>query len=703
MIKKYKLFLDESGQFTGSKTETDDSRSSIVAGLLIENYDEKKYDENWAQRLLEKVKGKSPSFRRIRINPYHGMEEKDPNNGEFAYQVLKEMLSNPNIKLINFKNAMRNYVIDSNRTYLMVFCEGVIKLLTDLLSSSEDDIDLEILYAARQNLNQFNGLETNAFSQIDIKEYKRRLEERFQQEFMLLPEAKRLRVVNRNLSPDSGTGSRILNLADVVCFGLRGGMMPDPEGIIRIPPRFQELIKKLDVCEYKVGENSKWSKLNQLLIEDKISEVILYWYTDEDTLPEGPLQEFLPKFEEKLLGKIKQRSFDMKIVFQALSNYLKNKIRNGENEPAKNLIKRLEEEFCNFLAANQLGYKAFLFDLYFHDITRCSHEGLDGEASNLIAKAEELLHSEKLFECKDIPYLTSYKHRKVENFINLFQAEAAIGEIEQLIASEQQYAEYAAMFDSVVVRNSELGKLYGTYIRIVSYFYGNDEVYVEQAKEYLEEALANFAKDARTDISRAYLNGCNLYCALQNQDKAQEYLALALNCDNSPEAIAEAIKKETKNDYYLMSYMHVMGLGKNNAKALFQAYKKYNLYENVKDLRRGHPKYAILLLLARSIRNYFAEDPKSIFEQAAEIALEDENKYPIYCAGLAALAEQALLLKGGKRKESVQAALEHIVNFLQKNQEFNGWLPMDYESVLSLPTAEQEAWLQQFAAKVPII
>ena len=88
-MKQYQLFLDESGQFIekGSNGKAA-QKPGIVAGYLAEN---RKCNNEWAKKLLQKTKESSSSFSEIKIDPFHGMEDRDPHLPAFITALLQEL------------------------------------------------------------------------------------------------------------------------------------------------------------------------------------------------------------------------------------------------------------------------------------------------------------------------------------------------------------------------------------------------------------------------------------------------------------------------------------------------------------------------------------------------------------------------------------------------------------------------------------
>ena len=70
-MKRYQLFLDESGGFIEKRNGKSVKKPSIVAGYLAANSD---CTEEWAKSIFRETKNSDSRFAKISIDPFHGLE-----------------------------------------------------------------------------------------------------------------------------------------------------------------------------------------------------------------------------------------------------------------------------------------------------------------------------------------------------------------------------------------------------------------------------------------------------------------------------------------------------------------------------------------------------------------------------------------------------------------------------------------------------
>ena len=94
-MKKYQLFLDESGGFIENKNGKKVDKPSSVAGYLAENQD---CTEEWAESIFCDVKNSDSRFSKININPFHGLQTyNNPNMTAFVFSAGGTFIKHPDI------------------------------------------------------------------------------------------------------------------------------------------------------------------------------------------------------------------------------------------------------------------------------------------------------------------------------------------------------------------------------------------------------------------------------------------------------------------------------------------------------------------------------------------------------------------------------------------------------------------------------
>lgn len=99
-MKRYQLFLDESGGFIENRNGKKVQKPSIVAGYLAED---KECNELWAKDIFKETKNSNSYFFKININPFHGLETfNNPNLTTFVTAVLQRLCNNKRIVAMFF-------------------------------------------------------------------------------------------------------------------------------------------------------------------------------------------------------------------------------------------------------------------------------------------------------------------------------------------------------------------------------------------------------------------------------------------------------------------------------------------------------------------------------------------------------------------------------------------------------------------------
>ena len=142
-MKDYYLYLDESGSFEPQGTPNL-GRASIVAGYLTE----KAMSESEAFSLFREVQESDAKYAAISIQPFHGLEERHPALGAFVGDMLRAMVER-GMKIVVFGEGRYHHIVNSDRTYLNILADGVVKLAMELLAKTDDEIRLHVLYAWR--------------------------------------------------------------------------------------------------------------------------------------------------------------------------------------------------------------------------------------------------------------------------------------------------------------------------------------------------------------------------------------------------------------------------------------------------------------------------------------------------------------------------------------------------------------------------
>lgn len=690
-MKKYQLFLDESGGFIENKNGKKVDKPSSVAGYLAENQD---CTEEWAESIFCDVKNSDSRFSKININPFHGLKTyNNPNMTAFVTAVLQKMCSNKSIRLVEFKNMKGLDIVNSNITYLNVLTEGIIQLITELLAETQDKINLDIIYAER--------------SGIKMNEYTERLKERLILQRAAFPQQTKNRFT---YTVDYGSAKKkhTLMLADAVCSAVRGfkeRFSKEEKAIIRT------LKNRPKGLRYSVLENKAWQNMEALLIENRLADFVYHWYVriDDDIA----LKEREEEFKEIVIEKFKTGSPNfIRSQFKLLSQIIDSIVSERKYKAADMVMDHLFDDFFPLLEQAGIEVKRHLFDLHFYRLTTCTHQGAVALGSREMQICDELLKKIE-WSYEDLEYLLSYKLRKVEQQKNAFDFRGALETLTGMEMLLEESLKVITMVNDLGeftknIKSKMLGKVLGSKVAVESYLL--DEM--PELKEWIlldsDKAIIQFTEPA--DITRQYQTRAMAEYRLGNYENAVKALKKAAGVTDDNLMMLVRTFKEKKDEFGLMHYANIMALttaeGSQLGKEMYEAWEQENVTALINELEVGYPKYVIQWRVATTRCNLGASVKAELYYRLAMTeALKDINVPTIYAAGLAIQAEYC----GNVQDTEKQLELLKVrwEKFMESNipetmkEYFKGWDELLFTNNDSKEKKKQA--LLMAAKKVPIL
>lgn len=693
-MKRYQLFLDESGGFEENKNGKKVNKPSSVAGYLAENKD---CTEKWAKSVFEDTKISNSSFSKISIDPFHGLETfKDPNMTAFITAVLQRMCNNKSIRLVEFKNMKGLDIVNSNITYLNVLTEGIIQLIKELLAGTQDKINLDIIYAER------NG--------IKMSEYTERLKERLILQRAAFPQQTKNRFT---YTVNYGSAKKIsaLMLADAVCSAVRGFsslFSREEKEIIRT------LKNRPKGLRYSVLENKAWQNMEALLIENRLADFVYHWYVRIDD--DKALKEHEERFKEIVIERFKTGSPNfIRSQFKLLSQIIDSIVSERKFKIANIVMDHLFNDFFPLLEQAGIDVKLYLFDLHFYRLTTCTHEGMLTLGNQEIKICDELL-KEIPWSYEDLEYLLKYKLRKVEHQKNAFDFKGAfdtLGRMEKLLEETLNVMTLVDDFGEFTkdIKSQTLGKVMGSKVAVECFLLDKMPELRKQILTDSDRAISQFTK--WPDKARQY----------QTRAMAEYYLG---NYENAIKALKESAKVPDEklmllvrnfismnNDlgkFGLMHYANIMALAADNdeqlAKEMYAAWNQENAIGYVNSLEENYPKYIILWRTATIRAKMSVGDRgEALYKAAILEATKDVHSPTIYAAGLAIQAEYNALLPGTEKQ--LELLKTRHEKYMQNNnpQTMNDYFK-DWGRLLFAKNDSQEKKKQELliaSKKIPIL
>ncbi len=687
-MKRYQLFLDESGGFIEVRNGKSVKKPSIVAGYLALNTD---CTEEWAKSIFRETKNSDSRFAKISIDPFHGLETfNNPNLTAFVTAVLQRMCSNKSIRLVEFKNMKGLDIVNSNVTYLNVLTEGIIQLITELLAETQDKINLDIIYAER--------------SGIKMSEYTERLKERLILQSAAFPQQTKNRFT---YTIDYGSAKKIstLMLADAVCSAVRGFKE-------RFSKEEKEIIRTLKNrpkgLRYSVLENKAWQNMEALLIENRLADFVYHWYVriDDDIA----LKEREEEFKERVIEKFKTGSPNfIRSQFKLLSQIIDSIVSERKYKAADIVMDYLFGDFFPLLEQAGIEVKRYLFDLHFYRLTTCTHQGAVALGNREMQICDELLMKIE-WSYEDLEYLLSYKLRKVEQQKNAFDFRGALETLTGMEMLLEESLKVISMVNDLGeftknIKSKMLGKVLGSKVAVESYLL--DEM--PELKEWIlldsNKAIIQFTEPV--DIARQYQTRAMAEYKLGNYEKAVKALKEAAGVTDDNLMMLVRTFKEKKDEFGLMHYASIMALataeGLQLGKEMYEAWEQENIAALINELEVGYPKYVIQWRVATTRCNLGASVEAGLYYRLAmNEALKDINVPTIYAAGLAIQAEYCANIQGTEKQ--LELLKVRCAKFMGSNipetmkNYFEGW-----DKLLMNSKEEKRRGLLLVANVVPIL
>lgn len=686
-MANFYLYLDESGTFDIGK-----GAPSIVAGFLAE----KKCTETQARELLTRTKKSSPEFATIEIEHFHAMKHFTPELCEFITALLEKM-SLKNFRLVVFKNAKNFVSVNSDVTYLNVFAEGIVNLMQHLLARTTDEIILHVHYASRMNVKERDlyGITLR----IDEKSYLERIEERIDFRMLRLKDSERKRI-KKILYVDRADRSQPLMLADAVCFALRGGRK-------NFTSEQKSRIKTLPTVTFNLLQKLSWREIQNLLIENRLSEAIYSWYgRGTPTL----FEEYSEQFRELVVSKFKALSHSArKLQYDATAQLIGMLVDARDFDAAKKFIRALDEEFFPLLRENDLPAQEFFFDVHFYRLTVATHEGNTLEEQREIATCRKLLPTLPA-TCETLDYFLKYKLREVEYLKNVYDFEQAIEKLNRLEKILSSTVELLSLIDDLgdfgrAIRSTTLGKVNGSRAATKIYLSVTKPEILASARDDLTRAVEQFS--ASSDKARQFQLRSMLETVAGNFQESLTWLGKAFGVEEnpSPEKVLSAIKNFAGfKAFGLLHYSNLMAAAMTAnhplGRELFDVWTSLNAEEFLKD--SFYPVPVILCRAGKCRALLGHKTAKKFYDDAANSLIASSMNFTLFAECLLVEADQFATLGGDtKLLRKIQADYQKFSQ--QQLPESLRAVFADWENLSAVPTKNLRDFFAAQVKKIPVI
>lgn len=464
-MRKFELWLDESGDFNNDAQKTGNGANpSLVGGLLIEN---NTFPESYINAILPEV------------GTYHSVNENDQLD---RFKMIDERLyKNEANRIVVFSNQECIMILDNNLTYLNIISEGILQLIKQL-KAQYGEIFLRVIIANR--VNTTTGLNP-VQSVLQSDEYVKRLKEK------LLVASLENSISDKEwaLQTSSARKDKRLMLADIICNTFftryrRKKFNATERGYIESIYSDERKTLIFTVFESVLEKNFRNN-----LIDNRIGEAVsnICLSNDEAAL-------------ERCFGLLKLKfascgAHDIVFQYKFIESYIEyyiNVVRNFDLciNFLENLLKYYIPLLKEYGKTGSLASK-LLLDIKFYMLTVYTHLG-NISMSNLLTDECEKLITNLSVSLDTINYRIKFETRKITNLINAFNFEEALTCADSQIEKCADIKDLMGLVSDDRSYYDELAKALGTRVQIKTFLLRFNSVLYESAKEDSDQAIEEF-------------------------------------------------------------------------------------------------------------------------------------------------------------------------------------------------------------------
>lgn len=327
MLRRYELWLDESGQFENEKMlQRRSLKPSLIGGLLIskENADKIDFD-----KLIDSSRN-------------HAMHLNDEDKKDYILPVLECMQQTWQARQVIFENAEYEEEDSNRQLYLRMMAEGLLQLMQTLNAENESVI-LDVLIARRQDVSAMQG--RKEIREIEyIRALKEQIAVRKKNHRIFLDRDSELHFAVR----PAGSEQK-LQIADFVC---NTRLTRDSRAFESVKERLEVLYE--DACIFSLSELSSSNYIKRCLVQGNLSDAMMELYTTEDAIDrEAELEQLTEWMQHTSYHLVKAQ------INQSISDIITYAAGTEDFEVGEDLLRRIAHEWIPVLRKNHLPYVNF--------------------------------------------------------------------------------------------------------------------------------------------------------------------------------------------------------------------------------------------------------------------------------------------------------------------------------------------------------
>ena len=514
-MKRFELWLDESGDFSNDKKKVErNEKPSLVGGLLIGN-------NTFADQEVSMILPEEGT--------YHSV---DMNDQLARFRKIDERLFRaPENKLVVFSNQECIMILDNNITYLNIISQGILQILK-YLNAQYGDVFLRVVIANR--VDTTTG-EDPTVSVVKNAEYVKRLREK------LLVEGLQESITEEEweLQNASARSDKRLMLADIVCntFYTRSRKNKFTEEERKyIESVYSDKNKTL---VFSVFESVLEKEFTEYLLDDKVGEAVSKICLSDDQAMLRRCFDLLKKrFDGEGLGNVR---FQYNFVNAYIEYYI-NVVR--DYSLIVRFLKNLLQYYVPLLAEQREASKSRLDDrlrlnIKFYLWTAYTHLGDVANSEKMQKECEEELQKfpPSLYT---IGNQIKFGTRNIITLCNAFKYAEALEFADEHVKKCKEVDELLTLISGDESTHfDELAKALAARMQVICFLLRQKPELYDDGVENSDEAIAEFVE--YRDKKRQYLYRVQLETEAGNYDRAYEYLCRAVGTGDSLEEDRERV------------------------------------------------------------------------------------------------------------------------------------------------------------------
>ena len=506
-MRRFELWLDESGDFTNDRKKVErGEKPSLIGGLLIEN-------NTFADQEVSMIISEEGT--------YHSVDMRD--QLDRFRKIDERLFRNPANKLVVFSNQECIMILDNNITYQNIMSQGILQILK-YLNAQYGDVFLRVVIANR--VDTTTG-EDPTVSVVKNEEYVKRLREK------LLVDGLQESITEEEweLQNASARSDKRLMLADIVCNTFYTRHRKNKftqeereyiEGVYSDPDK---------TLVFSVFESVLEKEFTDYLLQNKVGEAVSrICLSDDREVLERCFDLLKKRFDGQGLNNVR---FQYKFVNAYIEYYI-NVVRDY------NLIVRFLENLRKYyvpLLAEQkeasrsrlddrlrLNIKLYLWTAYIHLGDTVNSEKMQKECEEELLGFPPSLYT--------IGNQIKFGTRKIITLCNAFKYEEALEFADEHVKKCKDVDELLTLISGDESTHfDELAKALAARMQVINFLIRQKKELYDDGVKNSDEAIAEFVE--YRDKKRQYLYRVLLETEAGSYDKAYEYLCRAVGTGDS--------------------------------------------------------------------------------------------------------------------------------------------------------------------------